>query len=80
MPSNQYLHPCPCCGSSNIIYMTQAAMKAMVNDTAYIEPEPPEEYHYVICDGTQGGCGTMSGWSKNTDSVSKQWNRRSNGR
>lgn len=66
----QELLPCPFCGESK-------ASDFERNDEYYDDDLPTSEHQFrVICDATDGGCGSSTGFRKTTEAARKLWNTR----
>ena len=66
------LKPCPFCGNSGdgIAVITEQEMAEMSDG------QGSNEGFYIICQATNNGCGSNSGWGISIDSASAIWNTR----
>lgn len=60
------LKPCPFCNNTNVVLGTSKELHGDGNDFEFA----------VCCDINNGGCGACSGYSIDTITTIKRWNRR----
>jgi len=71
--------PCPSCGKSNLKLMSSLAVAELFADGKELvvhKEYDDHEVNYIICDGSNGGCGLSSGWAENKIASIKKWNTR----